>query len=74
MMKDRYTSTATEALIAGMESLGEAEETQVLVLMRNSEGVCGTVSNLNYYTDRIGLLQAQLMWEQAGMVKTESGQ
>lgn len=74
MMKDRYTGTSTEALIAAMESLGEADETQVLILMRNSEGICGTVSNLNYYTDRIGLLQAQLMWEAAGMVKTEAGQ
>ena len=73
-MRDRYTATATEALMNAMEALGEAEETQVLVLMRNSEGICGTISNLNYFSDRIGLLQAQLMWEQAAMTKTESQQ
>lgn len=74
MMNDRYTQSATEALISAMEELGEAEETHVLILIRNSNGVCGTISNLNYYTDRIGLLQSQLFWEQAGMVKTEMNQ
>jgi hypothetical protein len=73
-MRDRYTATATEALIAAMEVLGDAEENQVIVLTRNSEGVCGMITNLNYYTDRIGLIQAQLMWEQAQMNKTESQQ
>lgn len=74
MMRDRYTSTATEALIAAMEELGDAEETQVIVLIRNSNGVCVTTSNLNYYSDRIGLLQSQLFWEQSAMVKQEMGQ
>jgi hypothetical protein len=74
MKVDRYVSTSTEACIAAMESLGDAEETQVLVLTRNSEGVCGLFTNMNYFSDRIGLIQSQMMWEQAKMNKTESEQ
>lgn len=74
IMKDRYFGTSTETVISAMESLGEAEDTQVIVLMRNTEGRCRMVTNLNYYTDRIGLLQSQLFWEQAQMVKIEIGQ
>jgi hypothetical protein len=74
MMKNRYEGTSTETLIRAMEDLGEAEENQVLVIIRNSEGNIGMITNLAYFTDRIGLLQAQLMWEQAGMVKTEINQ
>lgn len=71
MMKNRYEGTATETLIRAMEALGEAEETQVLVIVRNSEGNVGMIINLAYFSDRVGLLQSQIMWEQAGMVKTE---
>lgn len=74
IMKDRYIATATEALISAMESLGDADDTQVIVLTRNSEGRCMMATNLNYYTDKIGLLQSQLFWEQAQMVKIEMGQ
>lgn len=73
-MRNRYEGIATEALIRAMESLGEADETQVLILVRNSEGVTGMITNMNYISDRIGLLQMQLMWEQADMVKTEINQ
>ncbi len=73
-MIGRYESTATDALMRAMESLGEADETQVLILTRNSEGLTGMISNMAYLTDRIGLMQTQLMWEQAAMTKTEINQ
>lgn len=70
-MRDRYIGSSTDALIAAMETLGDAEETQVIILTRDSNGNCGMISNCNYYSDRIGILQSQLFWEQAAMVKTE---
>jgi hypothetical protein len=71
MMKNRYEETATETLVRAMETLGDADENQVIVIVRNSEGNLGMLTNLAYFSDRIGLLQSQLMWEQAGMVKAE---
>jgi hypothetical protein len=63
--------TATDALMNALESLGAADESQVIVLIRNSNGDFHMDTNLAFQSDRIGMLQTQLMWEQAAMVKTE---
>lgn len=63
--------TATEALMNAMESLGAAEDSQIIVLMRNSNGDFHMDTNLAFQSDRIGMLQSQLMWEQAAMVRSQ---
>lgn len=69
MLMGAQPRTATETLMEAMELLGEAEESQVLVLIRNSNGDLHLSSNLAFQSDRIGLLQTQLMWEHAAMIR-----
>lgn len=63
--------TATDALVQAADSLGAAEDSQIMILIRNSNGDFCKHTNLAFQSDRIGMLQTQLMWEQAAMVRSE---
>jgi hypothetical protein len=71
-MKHTAEGTPTEVLIRAMESLGEAEETEVIVIARDDQGELKFFSNLPYLTCRIGLCEGYLTILRSMLLKQET--
>jgi len=68
-MKHTCADNPTDVLIRAMETLGEATETELIVIARDDQGELKFYSNIPHLTCRIGLCEAYLIIMKADFIK-----